>query len=188
MERRYTKDLLAPVVRKSKSYAEVIRRLGARWSGGIQALLKRRITEYGISTDHFLGQFANCGTAHVGGSKKRTWREILVKRESFDRTKAVLLRRALIEMGRPYRCEGPNCTVQSGEWLGKPLVLNVDHIDRDYRNSLPTNVRFLCPNCHAQTAGHSGSKGFTGIASEAEKMRQYRRRKGQVVKLVDAPV
>lgn len=34
----------------------------------------------------------------------------------------------------------------------KPLLLEIDHIDgRCYNNTL-SNLRFLCPNCHSQTA------------------------------------
>lgn len=37
------------------------------------------------------------------------------------------------------------------EWNGKPLLLQVDHIDGDRSNDSPSNLRLLCPNCHSQT-------------------------------------
>jgi endogenous inhibitor of DNA gyrase (YacG/DUF329 family) len=43
-------------------------------------------------------------------------------------------------------------------WNGKPLVLQLDHIDGDSDNNHPTNLRLLCPNCHTQTETF-GSKG-----------------------------
>lgn len=36
-------------------------------------------------------------------------------------------------------------------WNGKPLTLQIDHIDGDRRNWDLSNLRFLCPNCHSQT-------------------------------------
>lgn len=36
-------------------------------------------------------------------------------------------------------------------WNGKPLTLDMDHIDGDRANNLPSNLRLLCPNCHTQT-------------------------------------
>ena len=33
---------------------------------------------------------------------------------------------------------------------GLPLV-EVDHIDGDARNCIPSNLRLLCPNCHSMT-------------------------------------
>ena len=37
------------------------------------------------------------------------------------------------------------------EWNGRPLTLELDHIDGDRLNNELTNLRLLCPNCHAQT-------------------------------------
>jgi len=37
------------------------------------------------------------------------------------------------------------------EYNGKPLCLEVDHIDGVSDNNLPENLRLLCPNCHSQT-------------------------------------
>lgn len=36
-------------------------------------------------------------------------------------------------------------------WNGKPLILQLDHIDGNKRNNTLTNLRLLCPNCHSQT-------------------------------------
>ena len=37
------------------------------------------------------------------------------------------------------------------EWNGKSIVLEIDHIDGNYENNKPENLRFICPNCHSQT-------------------------------------
>lgn len=48
-------------------------------------------------------------------------------------------------------------------WLELSLVLQVDHIDGNNENCLPSNLQLLCPNCHSQTpnfgARGCGSKG-----------------------------
>lgn len=33
----------------------------------------------------------------------------------------------------------------------KPLTLELDHIDGNWKNNLPSNLRVVCPNCHSQT-------------------------------------
>lgn len=42
------------------------------------------------------------------------------------------------------------------EWLGKPITLELDHIDGDSSNPSRKNLRLLCPNCHSQTSTFRG--------------------------------
>lgn len=56
------------------------------------------------------------------------------------------IRRYLFET-REYKCEECDNT----EWQGQPIPLQVDHIDGNWENNIPENVRLLCPNCHALT-------------------------------------
>jgi Homeodomain-like domain-containing protein/HNH endonuclease len=51
-------------------------------------------------------------------------------------------------LGVPNACE--SCELDP-EWNGKPLTLELDHIDGDRLNNELSNLRLLCPNCHAQT-------------------------------------
>ena len=61
------------------------------------------------------------------------------------------LKRYLIEQ-RGHVCEYCHCT----EWLGRPIPLEVDHVNGDASNNLPSNLRLLCPNCHALTPTAKG--------------------------------
>jgi HNH endonuclease len=58
------------------------------------------------------------------------------------------LRKVLTEV-RGYKCEADDCSVS--EWKGSPITLQVDHIDGNAGNNMPSNVRLICPNCHSQT-------------------------------------
>ena len=55
---------------------------------------------------------------------------------------------------------------------GKPLVLQLDHIDGDSDNNFPKNLRLLCPNCHTQT-DNFGSKGKGSRYKKFSKRNQY---------------
>lgn len=53
---------------------------------------------------------------------------------------------------RAFREQGNVCKIcgNEGEWQGKPLILDVHHIDGNRKNGDLTNLSVLCPNCHRQ--------------------------------------
>lgn len=68
------------------------------------------------------------------------------------------IRYYLIYSGRPYECEC--CKIS--EWNGKPISLEVDHVDGNHSNNRLSNLRYLCPNCHSQTSTYKGRNINTG--------------------------
>lgn len=138
---KYPKTKVIEAVRESRSFAEVMRKLDKKWSGGQQQNLKRWIKIYEIDTSHFVGAAWAKGLP----GKKKHWSKFLVLSERTFREKASNLRRALIESGRDYKCA---CCGMGPEWLGKPLVLEVDHKNKIWRDNRAENLEFLCPNCH----------------------------------------
>jgi len=148
---KYTREMLSEAVAATTSMAGVLRHLGLRQNGGSHAHLRRRIKQLGIDTSHFLGQ------AHARGipsARRRSAAEVLVVRpEDAKRAAPPTLTRALREIGRSYQCA--SCGL-GDRWNGLPITLHVDHIDGRFWDCRPENVRFLCPNCHSQTATYAG--------------------------------
>jgi hypothetical protein len=50
------------------------------------------------------------------------------------------------------KCYGCNNT----EWLEKPIPIELHHIDGNKSNNDISNLKILCPNCHAQTPNYRG--------------------------------
>lgn len=170
-ERRESSNLSSPTKRKyrrwnitdeeikeavlgSISVAEVLRKIGRSQAGGTHSWITTRIKRAGISTAHMKGQGHNKGK--IFPHKRRKIEDIFVLREnSYKRTTAVHLRRALLQSGILYKCEICN---NKGIWNGKPLTLEVDHIDGNWRDDRKHNLRFICPNCHSQLKTTTKSK------------------------------
>ncbi|MEU5767546.1 HNH endonuclease [Streptomyces asoensis] len=143
---RPTQDELRAAVREATSVAGTLRRLERPDNGAQRSLLRRWITEDGLSTAHFLGQAHQRGRNRPDTSRPAA--DILVQHEGGRRTRTHLLRRALHEVGVPEVCA--DCGT-GPEWLGKPMTLEVDHINGDWSDDRRENLRLLCPNCHAIT-------------------------------------
>ena len=144
--RRYSDEDLQAAVATTASYAGVLRALGIPLNGGSHYYISRRIRASGFDTSHFLGKAHSRGTS----APRLTPEQVLVVRPpGSDRVKAPTLRRALIASGIEEVCVLCGC---DGTWQGNPLRLVVDHINGDWLDNRLENLRFLCPNCHAQTA------------------------------------
>lgn len=145
--------MLAEAASNSSSIAEVMRKLNIQPAGGTHAHIKKRLIDFGIDTSHFVGQGWNIYGKWTGGPVKRNAQQILVLRPSHSSLeKTRFLRRALLEVGREYKCA--MCGLEA-IWNEHPLVLEIDHINRLRYDNQAENLRFLCPNCHSQTSGYN---------------------------------
>lgn len=56
-----------------------------------------------------------------------------------------------------YKC---SCCGLGNEWNGKPLCLQLDHINGINNDHRLQNLRFLCPNCHTQQETYAAKNRF----------------------------
>ena len=151
---QYTKNWLEELCKDSYSYAEVLRKAGRKQGGGTQATLRKKIKEFGIDTSHFTGQRWQNSPNQIDNHENRekySLEEVFIKNSPV--TQKVL--RGYIERHNliPYKCQNCGC---DGHWQNGVIALEIDHIDGDNTNNEISNLRYLCPNCHALTDTYRG--------------------------------
>ena len=147
--KNYTQEQLEEAVKACTSVAQVLQKLGYKVSGGnVWKRIKKEIE--GLDTSHF--------DSGRGKLKLYTLDEILVENSLYK--SIYQLKKRLVSEGKlDYECV--ECG-NKGKWEGKPLSLQLDHINGIRDDHRLENLRFLCPNCHSQTdtfAGRNSKKG-----------------------------
>jgi len=138
----YTNEELKIAVATSFNYSEVLRKLDLSITGSSHKNIQNKILALGFDTSHF------CGNKKTIEKMKKHYSEVLIYGGTKNRQHGHILTKRLREYGMTYCCVFCG---NDGEWRGKKILLEVDHIDGDWKNNTPENLRFLCPNCHSQT-------------------------------------
>jgi hypothetical protein len=139
-------DELRGLVPSSTSYADVMRGLGMDVNDTNHRRVRRAASRLGLDTSRFKRRA--WGKSENSAPAPTAHRVLVVLPERAGRTKRTQLHRALREVGVPYLCA--SCD-NSGEWLGRRITLQIDHINGDWHDNRLENLRYLCPNCHALT-------------------------------------
>jgi 5-methylcytosine-specific restriction endonuclease McrA len=71
--------------------------------------------------------------------------------------------RLLSEGYKQHKCE--RCSLE--RWLEKPIALELHYIDGNRSNNELQNLKFLCPNCHAQTPNYR-AKNIRNLSARLE--------------------
>ncbi|MER5851783.1 HNH endonuclease signature motif containing protein [Streptomyces sp. NPDC002012] len=139
-------DTLREAVPRATSYADVMRALRLEVNDTNHRRVRRKALQLKLDTSHFTRR--SWGSTQVHEPKAIAPTTLVVMPQGSTRVSRPRLHRALQEIRIPYRCE--SCD-NPGEWLGRPITLQIDHINGDWLDNRAENLRYLCPNCHALT-------------------------------------
>lgn len=145
--RKYTEQEFREAVAASRSIRQAMEHLGRNSAGAAYLSFHNAVKEWGVDTSHFVGQLWAKGRV-VG--PKRDLQEYLSNTHFIQshKLKSRLIRDGVFEK----RCSTCGIT----KWCGNEAPLELDHIDGNPKNNELTNLRILCPNCHAQTSNYAG--------------------------------
>ena len=156
-------------VKTSTSIRRALLKLDLNETGSAYRIFKKRVELLGLDTSHFTGRGYLKGKSH-GWAKKIPLNKILIKDSTYNCT--TTLKERLLKSKHLnnycYECE------LTDTWNGKPIVLQLDHINGIWNDNTLENLRILCPNCHSQTktfagknvGGHEESRTLTDVNPE----------------------
>ena len=138
----FTDEAFKDIVASSLSWKDIAHKLGYHRSSSSRHLIKARVEELGLSTEHFNNWCALKAVSTL---------DLLIV--DTPRNNQTIKKRIVKEKILPYRCV--MCGLEN-MYNMLPLVLHLDHINGNPSDNRLLNLRFLCPNCHSQTSTYSG--------------------------------
>ena len=139
---KYTEEQLRSAVKTSTSMRQVLQQLNVAAYGGNYDVLRKAIKHFQLETSHFTGQAWNKGKTLAPKQPIEKYLNNELTIQSY-KLKNRLLKEKIFE---------PVCSnCKLSEWLDESIPLELDHINGDNKNNNLTNLRLLCPNCHALT-------------------------------------
>ena len=127
-----TKEQIEEAIKNSSSMIGA-----ARYLGVSRDRFNRYAKLYGLFEPNQSGK---------GTIKKRTYSdEEVFSNRDYKIAQFILIKR--LKQIREWKCDCCGLT----EWMGKPLSLEIHHIDGNVYNNDISNLQVLCPNCHSLT-------------------------------------
>lgn len=149
--RKYSEVQLREAVAASASMRQVLQKLNVAPYGGNYEVLRKAIRHFQLDTSHFKGKAWNKGKQLPA---KRPLANYLGNRTPIQSYK---LKNRLLKEGvlKPVcsRCD-------NSHWLDQPIPLELDHINGNRHDNRLSNLRLLCPNCHAMTPTYRSKNRF----------------------------
>lgn len=149
---RWTAENVKEAVCQTTSYTQTLARLGVAPRSGNFETLKRYIAKFEIDTTHFSQKESCKNTKQRNGTDTHLSLDGILAGKYPHYSTSSLRIRLLKDGVLEHRCSICDLT----EWCGRPIPVELDHINGINNDHRLDNLRLLCPNCHAQTPTYKG--------------------------------
>lgn len=147
---KFSKEFVENIVKDCYTIADFCRKVGWQPRGDNYKIFHKYKQEYNLDTSHFVGYNKESLAKYI--DKTKTKSDEYLHENSFKITTNRLLKKLLEEGKKEHKCE---CCGNS-EWNGKPIPIELHHINGVHNDNRIENLMVLCPNCHAQTDNYRG--------------------------------
>ncbi len=141
---KFSKEQIESIVRDNTEWKDIMKALNYTSCNHVKQVQKK-LQKLGIDYSHV------DPTYELPLPHKIPWSMILVKDSPYN-SMTCLKKRLKNELGWEHKCSECKNTV----WNDQPIPIEIDHINGDHFDNRLENLRFLCPNCHAQTDTYAG--------------------------------
>lgn len=140
---KYSQNEIEGIVSKNTQWAKIMAALGYKSCMHVEQIQKK-FQKLGID-------FSHVDSTIIKNNTRIPLNDILVQ-DSLYANMGCLQKRLKRELKWEHRCS----MCQNTTWNDRPIPIEIDHINGDHRDNRIENIRFLCPNCHAQTDTYKG--------------------------------
>lgn len=147
----YSKEELQKLIDESNSIKEVLTKVGLSYKGtGSYVTFYKRVNSLNLKIND-LKDRAIKNKKNIFKKEQIPLEKVLVKNSTYNRKS---IKERLLKLGILKNV----CSIcgQLPEWNGKPLTLQLDHINGVSNDNRLENLRIVCPHCHSQTNTFSG--------------------------------
>lgn len=152
MKYNWSKEHLEQTVKKANCWFDWLKFLEIPKAGYNYRTLKKKAEEYNIDTTHFNYNYAH---THNGKCSAKNLNNDEIFSCEIGHNKDIIKREYIIrKLNGIAKCE--ICGII--DWMNKPIVFQIHHIDGNNKNNSINNLQLLCPNCHTQTNNYGNKK------------------------------
>lgn len=165
IKEKYKKENLKNIVSTSKTYSEVLKKIGLRSAGSNFVTLKKYIKKYELNIEHFDPEKVRIDKLkkNTENNLKKDLKNYLVENSNYNR--GHLKKRLYSEGLKKPKCE---LCGQGEIWRGKKMSLILDHINGVWNDNRLENLQIVCPNCNATLDTHCGKNLTKKVMSQQD--------------------